>query len=142
MILGITGTRDGWTPQQEREFRGRILQFMPTHFHHGDCIGVDDQAANVVNEMLSLCRIISHPPSDGAYRARNPHAWHTRSPMGYLSRNLAIVNACDVLIACPKEMEPQARGGTWYTYRYAKEKGKATILILPDGQTEEAWPVT
>lgn len=48
--------------------------------------------------------------------------------------------ACDLLFVVPKEMEPQPKGGTWYTYRYACQRNKKIIIIYPNGATEAVFP--
>jgi len=45
-------------------------------------------------------------------------------PTPYLSRNRAIVDETEMLIATPAEFTEQQRSGTWSTVRYARACGK------------------
>jgi predicted Rossmann fold nucleotide-binding protein DprA/Smf involved in DNA uptake len=60
-----------------------------------------------------------------------------RSPLTYLARNRALVEALvdseDVLVACPNEPTAPRRSGTWSTVRYASGLGKRVLLVLPRG---------
>lgn len=139
MKVGFTGTREGMTSAQADAFAALILQLSPTEFHHGDCIGSDDQAANLVHVALADgCEIVCHPPSDGKLRAFNTrHGKNIRQPFSYLTRNRNIVGQTELLIACPKEACWQPRGGTWYTVDHAMKKGKPVRIIYPDGSVKE-----
>jgi hypothetical protein len=39
------------------------------------------------------------------------------------------------MIATPKGFTEEARGGTWFTIRYARSKNKPLIIVYPDGST-------
>lgn len=57
----------------------------------------------------------------------NKVRWAPRAP--YLERNKHIVDNCEIMIACPKEVEHTVRSGTWSTIRYAwRVKRKITII--------------
>ncbi len=113
-------------------------------FHHGDCIGADDDAANIASDIrtedeLGGWKIVCHPPVKDEYRAHNPHADETRPPKTHFARNRDIVSECDILIACPQYTEPityDTHGGTAYTVCYARKMGKPVIVIRPDGTLE------
>lgn len=108
-----------------------------TEFHHGDCVGADDEAADAVHslsdEELSGVRIVCHPPADETHRAFNDKHCERREPKTHFARNRAIVEGTDALVACPCEMQHQSRGGTWYTHDYAKKHGKPVYVVWPDG---------
>ncbi len=55
----------------------------------------------------------------------------------YLERNRDIVDASEVLIACPSTREEVMRSGTWATVRYARKKGMKITLIFRDGTCEK-----
>jgi hypothetical protein len=98
-------------------------------FHHGDCNGVDVQAAKIARELGY--KIVCYPPKlteeQGFFGGDVVH-----EPAGYLERDRAIVDACDVLLVCPKQMSWQPKGGTWYTHDYAKKIGKPFNVIWPE----------
>lgn len=141
MKIGFTGTRHGMSTPQYNALYALFGKFRLTEFHHGDCIGADDEAAKMVAHQLFFqrtCRIIGHPPTDDTHRAFFKHNDFERLAKPYLERNRDIVDACDVLIACPLEPEPQLRGGTWSTINYARKVGKPVYVITPDGTVTQA----
>jgi hypothetical protein len=137
MKLGFTGTRDGMTAAQRDAFAARIVA--PDEFHHGCCVGADEQAAQIVFN-ADCPRIVGHPPTGTALLSEFSLGFNTENhdPLPYLVRNKRIVDACDVLMACPKGPEEQ-RSGTWSTVRYARRQGKTVVIFWPDGtvSTEE-----
>jgi len=142
MKVGFTGTRNGMTAAQAAAF-GAVISELPSfaEFHHGDCVGADDEAANAVHEMRleeggHRLAIVCHPPLDEKLRAFNPCHDAIRAPKTHFARNRDIVDESDVLIATPAQMTHQPRGGTWYTVDYARKKGRLVILVLTDGTVE------
>lgn len=131
--IGFTGTREGLTEKQYLTLRAQITRrsLSPAAiFRHGDCIGADSDAHDVVRN-CSHARIIGHPPTKGALRAYR-QCDHIMPERPYLDRNRDIVNMSDELIACPDGPERQ-RSGTWSTVRYALKVGKKVTIIMPDG---------
>ena len=137
MKIGITGTREGATEWQLKELRKVLAELAGTEFHHGDCEGVDAQAAAIAKELGY--RIVCHPPKSDFLRAFFPSD-EIRVPAGYLQRDRAIVDGCEVLLVCPKQMEWQSKGGTWYTHDYAKKTGKPFNVIWPEPLPWEGDP--
>jgi len=145
MKVGFTGSRHGMTEQQQEEFAKMIRTLLEnmTEFHHGDCVGADQEAHNTVVFNSSLfdrppVMMCLHPgPDDSPYRA-----WCTGGlikqamPKPYLDRNRDIVESVDFMIATPNSMEERKRGGTWYTIRYSKERKVDLCIIFPDGTLE------
>lgn len=129
MKVGVTGTREGATDHQLNDLRIILRGLNGDEFHHGDCKGVDEQAAAIAKELGY--KIVCHPPNDDYLRAYFP-ADEMREPAGYLRRDRAIVDACDVLLVVPKQMEWQPKGGTWYTHDYAKKVFKPHHIIWPN----------
>lgn len=128
--VGFTGTREGMTDAQRAKVNRLLRELAPIWAHHGDCIGADDQFHDLAK--LAGAKIMLHPPEKAGLRAfRIGDDIAFEKP--YLSRNQDIVNACEVLIATPKEAEEQTTGGTWYTIRYARNQGRKTVVVLPDG---------
>lgn len=123
--VGFTGTRAGMTrAQQETVF---LLLIGCEVLHHGDCIGADAEA----HELVKGARIVIHPPEDDRYRAFCAEASRVLPTKPYLERNHDIVDACDILIAAPRTEQEERRSGTWATIRYARTRGKPVIIANP-----------
>ncbi len=142
MRIGFTGTRNGMTKAQAERFGELIVSLngpefcRDAEFHHGDCVGADDEAATMAHES-GLFEVVCHPPADEKLRAFNPYSSSTLPAKTHFERNRAIVDASDWMIVCPYQMERLAHGGTWYTHWYAEKKGKPITIIWPDGTTEQ-----
>lgn len=130
-IAGVTATQRGLNKRQKRIFVEKILLMNPTEFHHGDCIGGDEETHYLVQEHLPKCLIFIHPPIYESKRAFCKGAHLIHEPKDYLSRNKDIVKASMKMFVLPGEMEEQLRSGTWSTWRYAKKLSKEIQLILP-----------
>ena len=136
MKIGITGTREGMSEYQVREvydILNRINTNCRTHdvkpsFHHGDCLGVDVEAAAIAKSLGYT--INGHPPSASNMRGFFQSDFNCE-PAGYLQRDRAIVDTCDFLLVVPLQMEWQPKGGTWYTHDYAAKKNKPLVVIFP-----------
>ena len=129
--VGFTGTAEGMTRRQKRLFASKIVEVQPFEFHHGDCIGADAEAHDIVRKLLPQCRIIIHPPSVNAKRAFCEGAYLILPPKDYLVRNKDIVSASSLMFATPKECDEQLRSGTWATVRYARTSGVEIRIIFP-----------
>ncbi len=132
MIIGFTGTRDGMSHKQLKALRAhfeecsRSASTLITEFHHGDCIGADVEANDIVRTFG--IKTHGHPPTMSRYRAFSKcDVWF--EPKGYLERNQDIVDACEVLIVAPRTNHEVQRSGTWATYRSAKRIGRGTIML-------------
>jgi hypothetical protein len=138
MRVGFTGTREGMTRDQFLTFAQQLPHEM-TWFRHGCCVGADHEAAVYVDGMKFRPGIFGAPSniesmtSAQALKACDDTTGRLDPP---LERNRIIVDGCDLLIACPAEMKEGA-GGTRYTVRYARKKGKRIIIVWPDGTTTE-----
>lgn len=130
MKLGFTGTHLGMTRRQLNLLRSKLLELRPTEFHHGDCVGADEQAHNLVRQLPFTVHIVLHPPIDGTRRA-HCKADQEHKPKPFLERNRDIVNDSDHVIAAPEGRQMRIRSGTWSTYRYANSLDKKVELILP-----------
>ena len=130
MKIGFTGTQIGMTAIQCGLFLGRLRELHPTEFHHGDCIGADWNAHNIIRHHFPGCRVVIHPPIIERKRTFCAGDF-VHEPLDYLVRDKNIVNATDLLIAAPKSDVESLRSGTWSTVRYAKKTGKKVILIFP-----------
>lgn len=137
-IVGFTGTQVGMTEKQKITLGRLIERAKVSEFHHGDCIGADEEADNIVR-LVSTAVIHIHPPIDDRAQAwcfmRGEDVEYPPKP--YLDRNHDIVDACDILYATPKGFKEELRSGTWATIRYARKKGKKIKIIFPDGSIGE-----
>lgn len=132
MKVGFTGTQSGMTGEQKKEVNRLMLLLSPSEFHHGDCIGSDEEAHRIAYRLSRPIYI--HPPKISTKRAFT-NGFISYPPKPYLERNHDIVDNVYILIACPKEKEI-LRSGTWATIRYAILRKIKTIIIYPNGIIE------
>lgn len=135
MKVGFTGTQRGMEGKQQDRLLEILSSIKLLEFHHGDCIGADDQAHYLIGKYLKskdIC-IVIHPPSDFKKRAWCKGSRIEREVKPYLERNKDIVDETDLLIACPKSDKEELRSGTWSTIRYARKQNKKVVLIYPNG---------
>lgn len=139
VIIGFTGTHRGMTKEQKAAvfmwLGGFWMSHVPFEFHHGMCVGADEQAADLAFNLRS--KIVAHPGmnKDGRVWLRSPfnHNDLVLPQKHFLDRNHDIVDVCDTLIATPGEAVEQVRSGTWATIRYARKIGRKMYVVAPDG---------
>jgi len=143
MKLGFTGTQIGMSDFQLERLRHFLADARdPNHeniereFHHGDCIGADEEAHRLA--YLAGWSIVIHPPTNTSKRAYCRDLATYLPPKPYLERNHDIVDACDILIVAPKSNNEELRSGTWATYRYAIKKGKPVKMLPREDYDREA----
>lgn len=141
IVLGFTGTRSGMSAYQRQNFIDRITETPPDEFHHGDCIGSDQEAHDLIRQYCPNTKIVIHPPVDNRLRAYcKGDEW--REPQTHFARNRNIVNASTGLIATPWSTTIQT-GGTWYTYMYAIKKKVPALMLMrmpPESPFTEQQP--
>jgi hypothetical protein len=134
MKIGFTGTQQGLTPAQKKTLAYLLVTLSPEQFHHGDCIGADEEAHNLATGLHIPITI--HPPDNSTRRA-----WCRGGimcdPAPYLARNHAIVDEAELLLATPDGEVEKMRSGTWATIRYARKKGIPVRIILPGGNIHD-----
>jgi hypothetical protein len=150
MIVGFTGTREGLTCEQKVALEHWLLAppAAISEAHHGCCVGADTcfaaalyltRQARVV--LWERCVIHGHPSDltslTDPYALKRSNVVHPALPPP--DRNRAIVDACDVLLACPKGPE-ETRSGTWSTIRWARKAGKPVVIFQPDGTVLQPTP--
>lgn len=132
MKIGVTGTRNGMTEYQYNNIRKGLTHLKRKHdeleLHHGDCIGVDIQVANMARNLG--IKVISHPPIKEDLRAFHDSDIVLKSD-NYLTRDRRIVDSVDMLIVVPKEDTFKLKSGTKYTHDYAKKVGKNKVIFYP-----------
>lgn len=131
MRIGFTGTSLGITPSQRSALVVLLADLQPVEVHFGDCVGADAEAFALVK-----CRRIGHPPTDPRARAFCNYD-EELTPLPYLKRNRAIVDATDCLVATPRTFKEELRSGTWATIRYARKAQRPRYIIWPDGTLTE-----
>jgi len=128
MKVGFTGTREGMSAQQKEAFALEIMRLNPVEFHHGDCVGADAEAHDIVRALCPDTIIVVHPPLSDKQRAfRTGNIM--RELMAYTPRDKNIVNQTDYLIATPKQDKEIVRSGTWMTVRYARKQSKPNKIL-------------
>lgn len=132
MKVGFTGTQSGMSDFQKLQCKDLLRYFSPSQFHHGDCIGADDES-HTIAESLGLF-IVIHPPENPIKRAFAGQKEKLCSAIvlqtkQYIERNHDIVDATDIMFVAPLTDKEQQRSGTWATYRYAKKQGKEIYIL-------------
>jgi hypothetical protein len=122
MRVGFTGTQEGMSQHQKEQFVLKMLELQPTEFHHGDCIGADSEAHDIVREFFPNVKIVVYPPISTKKRAFK-QGDEFKKPESYITRDYKIVDAVEYLIGTPKTNEEVIRSGTWTTIRYARRIG-------------------
>lgn len=138
MKIGFTGTQAGITPPQF-DLLVEVLQELHevTEAHHGDCIGADREFAVIIDALCLqvdgfTAHLHCHPPEDSKKRAFTQYqVSYPKKP--FLVRNQNIVNATEILIACPKGMNEELRSGTWATVRFARKQKGVVVILWPNG---------
>lgn len=131
-IVGFTGTQVGMTNIQAWVFRIIISNINPATFIHGDCIGADTDADEISKKIVSDLFTWIMPCNIESKRSFC-EGTIVEDPEKPLDRNKKIVDASNIMIACPKTKEEEMRSGTWSTIRYARKKKKPLIIIPGDG---------
>lgn len=138
--IGFTGTRKGMNHKQLRALE-QLIGFsiekhtpVPVHFHHGDCIGADMEAATIAKALG--CFVVGWPPVNEKLRAFFNND-KTQAAMEYLKRDRVIVELADIMLAAPDTKTFRPRSGTWYTIKYAQSCYKncnyeRLFIIEPD----------
>lgn len=144
LSVGFTGTRTGMTQNQKLRLASILCELASRYsiyaFHHGDCIGADEQFHDIVLMLFNKPTVILHPCNLKSQRAfctdeNNPKATlrffhHEDVFPPPLVRNKEIVQNIDFLIAAPATAKEQLRSGTWATIRYLNRNSKARLAVL------------
>lgn len=133
--FGFTGTQEDLKPKQQMALSGVIRDLAQNEnyflMYNGDCIGADFTAACLAR--AAGLEVWGLPPINPDKRAFFEFDGQ-ETPHDYRTRNQAIVNGSQLLVACPKEMQEELRSGTWMTIRMARRKGIPICLVWPDGR--------
>lgn len=132
MRVGFTGTQEGMSEFQKLQLHKLLSNFSPAQFHHGDCVGADEDAHNIAEELDLF--IIIHPPINPIKRAFAGQKSKLCTAIvlqtkPYIERNHDIVDAVSIMFVAPFTDVEQQRSGTWATYRYARKQGKEIYIL-------------
>ena len=127
MRVGFTGTRQGMSQHQKEQFVLKLCDMDVHEFHHGDCIGADADAHDIVREFFPNVKIVIHPPDKTTTQAFKKGD-ESRMPAPYITRDKAIVNETEYLIGAP-HCEEIIRSGTWTTIRHARKTKKPHTVL-------------
>lgn len=128
MKVGFTGTQKGMSQNQKEQFVLKLMEMTITEFHHGDCVGADGEAHDIVREFFPDVRIVGHLPQSNGKRAFKKCDEY-RDPLPYLVRDRKIVDETDFLIGSPKSDDEILRSGTWATIRYSRKIDKPRRIL-------------
>lgn len=143
MILGFTGTRKGMKGAQYAALNQLLRKLYYDDIHHGGALGADLEFHQMMlkdTRARLRCKIYIHPTfgfqrplfeCDDPYWGRNIVVYNEMTP---LTRDIAIANEIDTLIACPDSMKERLRSGTWFTVRKAREYKLMVFIVYPNGQ--------
>jgi len=132
--FGFTGTREGTTLAQITRLEDFFRKLRSAkEFHHGGAPGADTEAHEISFYAHPLIKVHLHPGNG------TPEWWsegpaivvYPRKP--YFERDEDIVNAVQLLFACPRLPHEEVRSGTWTTVRYARRNNVPRCIIYPDG---------
>lgn len=128
MKIGFTGTQLGMSQHQKEQFVLKCEELGITEFHHGDCIGADAEAHDIVREFFPNVWIVGHLP-----KYKNKQVFRKcdeyRAPLDYLVRDKNIVSETEFLIGAPKSDDEELRSGTWTTIRYSRKANKPQEIL-------------
>jgi hypothetical protein len=147
IIAGFTGTRHGWTVNQEATVRKVLQRTRPSLVVHGGCIGSDKQFDTLCAE-LGIPRRVRYasnvPPRLRAPFDRTDPDIEFTEPAPAPGRNLDIIDDSTFMIGCPAtDIVPvNLRGqGTWHAIVHTRQLLHPLVLVVPTGvYMEERLP--
>jgi hypothetical protein len=131
--VGFTGTQEGLSVAQTARLFTLLTEIIiknkeGAEFHHGDCVGADEQAFAIAKPLGF--KTVAHP-GPREYKRAFTDSDVILAPREYMDRNADIAFVCDEMIATPKEATEQQRSGTWATVRRARRFYKPITVIFP-----------
>src|SRR5271157_929261 len=135
--VGFTGNSRGASNFQLDELEAKLKKLKEEgfdEFHHGLCIGADEQAAEIAKKLGY--RVVAHPglasdPKNLRYRSEFAGNDEMREAKPFIARDREMVDETERMLATPISRMEEVRSGTWTTVRYARSKNKPIDLILP-----------
>jgi len=137
MIVGFTGTKKRMTKKQKMMIKKILIKFKDIidEYHHGDCIGSDEEFHEIVSSLGFNFKINIHPPINPKYRAFCKGGIILPSKE-YIERDDDIIDASTLMLATPKEFHEILHSGTWTTIRHSIKKGIPLAIIYPNGKID------
>jgi len=146
--VGFTGTQKGAHPTQIAAAKDKLVALKEEgfdEFHHGACIGADEQVAKIAKELGF--KVVAHPglgkdPANLQFRSDWSGSDETLEAKPYIDRDHDIVDATELMIATPLTYGEQTRSGTWTTVRYAKAQGReegTTLFVIRPPWAPPHW---
>jgi predicted Rossmann fold nucleotide-binding protein DprA/Smf involved in DNA uptake len=136
ITIGFSGTQHGMSPDQRETVRNLLSTYYlmgGTKFVHGNCIGADEEAAEMAMEMGYY--VFAHIAATGNKQSeRNTFHDCSEVPLPPLTRNRLIVNESTRMIIAPYRDTEHIRSGTWATYRYAHKQNRPIAIVRRDGE--------
>jgi hypothetical protein len=139
--VGFAGSRRGLTEAQKRALRDLLAELRPRELHHGGEAGANEELLAIVGELtrggaVEVPRVFCRPAAGGASTAAAGDV--ILQPRPRHERDLALVAACGLLVACPPDA-PERRGSrVWVLVRRARRAGRPVRVVWPDGRVEPA----
>lgn len=125
MRISFTGSRHGLSDWQRQQLTNLLAAnaHRITDAAHGNCMGADTEFHSLV--LPFVVRVHVFPSTDRRTQSPIPaDAYYVASPKPPMARNPDIVAAGpDLLVACPRQLSEQPRGGTWDIVRVARSAG-------------------
>lgn len=135
MKLGVTATQNGLTARQHEAFVNLLHPIHVEEFHHGGCVGGDEQLHNLFRATKPKTRVVVHwgdiPQKRAVLTFREGDSEIAALPN--LERNHNIVDRIDELWGFPSTNIERLRSGTWTTIRYARKQGRPNLIVYPSG---------
>lgn len=128
MKIGFTGTQVGMTERQKLALREKLMLPNVEEFHHGCCIGADEEA-HAIARSIGI-HIVGHPP-DNTKKMAVLDCDEVRPPKAYLDRNHDIVDEVDFMLGAPKSLAEELYSGTWATIRYSRKVKRPGVILWP-----------
>lgn len=106
-------------------------------FNTGGADGIDTEAAKLAWQLFDRVNVVHrlfYP--EGKYwnkETLNYTNVHIPVPGGYLKRDDALAEACDILLAFPRNGFEIMRSGTWATVRRARKANRIIVFYPLDG---------
>lgn len=145
---GFTGTHRGAIDSQLQELEQKLMALKEEgfgEFHHGWCIGADEQAAKIAKKLGYW--VVAHPglaadPKNLLFRSEWDGNDEIREAKAFIKRDHDIVDETELMLATPVSREEHTRSGTWTTVRYAKKQGRkegTTLFVFKPPFTPPQW---